>query len=206
MHQVRQPARHSPAYGETAGAIPNFKSADELRAHYSAVRQRLWKPRPPIVAVPPSADDPAKETVEAAAVPQPDEPDVPASLADRILAEDPPHAESIVTLKGGTRVYGADIIEAVCKVTKVSKNELRSHRRFPRLVRSRFIVYLLCVRLTSASFVQIGMWVGDRDHSTVLHGINEGLRRMDELRDDIKDACALLEVPVPSFEGLRGQR
>lgn len=204
MHQVRQPARHSPAYGETAGAIPNFKSADELRAHYSAVRQRLWRPKPP--AVTPSAVETVEAALEAAIVSQPDEPDVPASIADRILTDDPPHAHSIVTLRGGTRVYGADIIEAVCKVTKVSKNELRSHRRFPRLVRSRFIVYLLCVRLTSASFVQIGMWVGDRDHSTVLHGINEGLRRMDELRDDIKDACALLEVPVPSFEGLRGQR
>lgn len=203
MQQVRQPARHSPASGETAGAIPNFKNANELRAHYSAVRQRLWKPKPPTVTLPSPA---SPEIVEEVATPLPDELEVPPSLAGRILTEDPPHAESIVTLKGGTRVYGADIIEAVCKVTKVSKNELRSHRRFPRLVRSRFIVYLLCVRFTSASFVQIGMWVGDRDHSTVLHGINEGLRRMEELTSDIREVCDILEVPVPSFEGMRGRK
>lgn len=54
--------------------------------------------------------------------------------------------------------------------TGISMMELKSPRRFAKVVRARMIFYMLAKTTTPRSLHQIAKVV-DRDHSTVLHGI-----------------------------------
>lgn len=209
MYSVRQPARHPEKLDGSAGAILNFTSADQLRAHYAALRKRLWTPRPIVKKAALHDAEAPHETVEAVidahSEPLAETPEEPPAAIDAIAAA-PPHVESIMSLRPTHRVFGNEIVAAVSKVTGISKRDLISHRRLRPFTRARCIVYLLCSMLTSASFVQIGRWLGGRDHSTVIHGICEGHRRLDSLIDDIRSVCNLLQVEVPDFSSIRGYK
>lgn len=69
------------------------------------------------------------------------------------------------------------IKRAVCRHFKVSKMDLISERRTQNLTIPRFTSFYLCKELTPKSLPEIGRQHGNRDHSTILHGI----RRMTEL-------------------------
>jgi hypothetical protein len=164
-----------------------------MLAHYAAVRKRLWMPKPK------PKKPPAFSLPETAGV-------TVSTTADAILTGTPPHDASIKSLRLMTGFGGTSIIKAVCKVTGVSVRDLRSRSRLRHLVRARFIVYLLCWKLTNVSLVKIGTWMGGRDHSTILHGLGEGARRIDELAADVEAACELLKVPVPDFSDLKERK
>lgn len=55
----------------------------------------------------------------------------------------------------------------------IPRNEFMSIRRKAHLVRPRHIAMYLCKTRTSASFPEIGRFLGGRDHTTVLHGVNK---------------------------------
>lgn len=62
------------------------------------------------------------------------------------------------------------IINRACRVFRVSKVELKSARRSQFLVLARqFVMYWTC-RLTMLSLPMIGKRLGDKDHTTVMHG------------------------------------
>jgi chromosomal replication initiator protein len=63
------------------------------------------------------------------------------------------------------------IMLAVAAATGVTATEIRSPRRNTRIVRARFMCFWLSRKLTSYSFPQIGRFTGNKDHSTVMHGI-----------------------------------
>lgn len=69
------------------------------------------------------------------------------------------------------------IKRAVCRHFNISKMDLISERRTKNLTIPRFISFYLCKELTPRSLPEIGRQHGNRDHSTILHGI----RRMTEL-------------------------
>lgn len=69
------------------------------------------------------------------------------------------------------------ILEAVSKRYNVSVIDLRSGRRDKALVKARHIVMYLARDLTLMSLPQIGRYLGDRDHATILHGV-----KMTEIR------------------------
>ena len=73
------------------------------------------------------------------------------------------------------------ITALVCRTYRVTPAELASKCRAQHIAWSRFTVWYLLRRLTPLSFPRIGMLVGDVDHSTVIHGINEVKARMREL-------------------------
>lgn len=61
-------------------------------------------------------------------------------------------------------------IDLVSQYALVSRLDIESHRRFALAARARQIVFWLLRTCTTHSFPVIGRAIGDRDHTTVLHG------------------------------------
>jgi hypothetical protein len=62
------------------------------------------------------------------------------------------------------------ILSAVCEGTGYSADEIRGIRRDANTVIARHIAFLMFKRHTQFSLPQIGRYLGDRDHTTILHG------------------------------------
>ena len=62
------------------------------------------------------------------------------------------------------------IIQLVCEVENISRNEIISHRRKAHILLPRHIAYYLAYKCTSHSLPQISTSFGDRDHTTIIHG------------------------------------
>lgn len=72
---------------------------------------------------------------------------------------------------GQTEPSMARIMRAVALRTGVSTLEIKSPRRFKKIVRARMLYIWITHKLTSRSLTQIGRFTGGRDHSTVIHAI-----------------------------------
>jgi chromosomal replication initiation ATPase DnaA len=64
-----------------------------------------------------------------------------------------------------------DIARAVCDHFHVTMVDLVSKRRTARIVRPRQVVMFLARAHTTRSLPEIGRLLGDKDHTTVLHGV-----------------------------------
>lgn len=67
------------------------------------------------------------------------------------------------------------ILLVVADAAGLSINDLKSPRRDQASVVARRIYYRLARRLTGSSLPEIARACGNRDHTTVLHGIRSGL-------------------------------
>ena len=65
------------------------------------------------------------------------------------------------------------IAKTACRYFKVELVELYSQRRDARLVYARQIAFYLAKIRTSHSYPEIGRRYGNRDHTTVLHGVRK---------------------------------
>jgi chromosomal replication initiation ATPase DnaA len=65
------------------------------------------------------------------------------------------------------------IIQAACVHFGLTRADLLSRRRTPRVARPRQVVMFLAKELTPASLPEIGRRMGDLDHTTILHGIRK---------------------------------
>lgn len=68
------------------------------------------------------------------------------------------------------RVLLADIIAEVAHVFRVPEAALKGRSRSRRIVKPRFVCCYLGHRLTYLSYPQIGALLGNRDHSSIIHG------------------------------------
>ena len=118
-------------------------------AHYRAVKRRLWG----------SAMNAA---CKAAAMPAP-----PALIKPAVLP--PPPIPKIIRPDGCPLL--ADIKAAVCEVCQVPPLELESPRRWRQASEARHIFMFVARHYTARSLPYIGKTLGNRDHTTVLHGI-----------------------------------
>jgi chromosomal replication initiator protein len=87
------------------------------------------------------------------------------------------------------------IIERVCSHYRVSQDAIYSNSRSRTVAYPRQVVMYLARTETDASFPQIGMHLGNRDHTTILHGyekINSLLETDASLRRDILEIKAAL--------------
>jgi hypothetical protein len=148
--------------------VLDYRSAAEMiasyamiRNHFRAIPERVETTPPVRIKPPPRIEpEPAPQAVE----PDPPPPEEP---------EPPPHAGVLVE----------DIIRAICSEFQLTKTELLSERRSMNVVRPRQIAFSLCKHLTTRSLVEIGRRLGDRDHTTVIHGV----RKMAPVLDAAKD-------------------
>jgi len=74
-------------------------------------------------------------------------------------------------LKPKVTIY--QILITVCRYFELPVNEVISIRRHGHLVRARHIGMYLSHELTPCSYPQIARKFGNRDHTTVLHGIHK---------------------------------
>lgn len=65
------------------------------------------------------------------------------------------------------------IQQAVCEEYNISFGDLVSNRRLEKLVLPRQVAMYLCSQLTVRSSPEIGRRFGDRDHTTILHGVRK---------------------------------
>ena len=75
-------------------------------------------------------------------------------------------------------------MEVVGEQFSTTTNEMYSDNRSRNIAYPRQIAMYLCRKLTSLSLTDIGKMLGNRDHSTVLHGCNK-------VENDIKKDASL---------------
>lgn len=100
----------------------------------------------------------------------------------------------------GRKSQMATILRTVCIFYDVPKNAIISHRRNARIVRPRQICMHLCKTRTIASFPEIGQFLGNRDHTTVLYGagkISEQIMIDSELAHDVAWIERFLDGEAP---------
>lgn len=142
-------------------SVVEFASAAELRRHYFETRNRLRGQKPRLRIVPPVEPEPAPIT-EVQAKPElpPISPITPQS--DVILSEEP---EVVV------RPTLRQLLTETAVKHGFSLNELISHSRHKRLVHARQEFFYRATMETLHSYPMIGRHCGDRDHTTVMYGV-----------------------------------
>lgn len=91
-----------------------------------------------------------------------------------------------------------NIIDIISKHYGVSTEELRSKKRIRKIAHPRQIGFYLARQLTDASFPQIGIAFGGKDHSTVMHGVKrvaESLKTDDKLKMELMFIQRNLIIP-----------
>jgi chromosomal replication initiation ATPase DnaA len=86
------------------------------------------------------------------------------------------------------------IKRVVCERHKITNAELCSHKRTPGCVWARQLVYWLARDLTNLSTTQIAERLGNRDHTTVLHGVRQVARKMRLDRAVEEEALTLIAL------------
>ena len=86
------------------------------------------------------------------------------------------------------------ILNKVCEQFNVTPEEITGKKRSAQLVEPRQIVMYLCRELTDASLSDIGKMLGNRDHTTVMHGVNAVEKDMIEKEETAKRIKALKKM------------
>lgn len=111
-----------------------------------------------------------------------------------------PAVEPEVRRKADGGFWLEDIARVVCAVHGVTRLELISPRRSHYIVDARQVFFWLAKHFTSVSFVQIGVWCGDRDHTTVMHGIGKIDRQFARYSQNINKCLSRLGVSLNERE------
>lgn len=137
---------------------------NERKARLARMEANAWKPRTIIAEMPPP--EPVKVETFNFYFAAPHE--VKLVEPDGVQYINPLHVE---------RVALQTILEQVSRESDISEQALRGQGRSARLVLERHRFYYLAARHSAASLVGIGRFLGDRDHTTILHGIRQHCRR-----------------------------
>jgi hypothetical protein len=167
-----------------------FRTADELLAHYAAVKARIAQKEADAIAAraPPAPAPLPKVAVTAlpkalatiSALPAPTV--AAARIKPRVVA--PPKSERR-SAKHSLPIYDAaipvprlmwaDVVNTVLDYTGLTISELFSNRRRRELVNARHLLWILaydfCIHL---SMPKMGQLSGGMDHTTILNGIKRG--------------------------------
>ena len=93
-------------------------------------------------------------------------------------------------------------VETVAAVFDVSPQRITGPQRMKAICRARFAAYLVMYETCPVSTTQIGRALGDRDHTTVLHGIGraKALCHGDPVyREKVSAAIRLLAARIPDW-------
>jgi chromosomal replication initiator protein len=89
------------------------------------------------------------------------------------------------------------IQEAVAKWANIPSDLIRGDSRKKQIVIARHTAIYLCSELTNLTLKSIGSHFGNRDHSTVLHSIDEAKVRIEndpKFREDIEKLKRNIEL------------
>jgi chromosomal replication initiator protein len=113
------------------------------------------------------------------------------TLVNRALAD---------TLRRAERVTVDQVIDFVCRYYNVTYETLASSSRKSTIAYPRQVAMYLARTETEASLPQIGVLLGNRDHTTILHGYEKIAGLIDiepQLRRDVQEIKAMLYEPAP---------
>lgn len=88
-----------------------------------------------------------------------------------------------------------EIIWAVEQITGIGARSLMDRSRHPWLVEARWVLFWIGHRRHGYSLPRIGAFMG-RDHTTILHGIQQIDRRFSEFETVIGQVEKLLAEPI----------
>lgn len=98
------------------------------------------------------------------------------------------------------RITGRQVIDAVARHYKVSVEDLKSDRRYRAIARPRQVaMYLMRKHCPHMSLPAIGRVLGDRDHTTILHGVRNIERLMLEDLEVSLDVSAIADCLQPVY-------
>lgn len=154
----------------TSGAplpVREYASVAEMQRHAAEVRARLFAPRPlrVAVAVESPAEMPAQVSEEPPATKAWAEPKVQqiSFIAPEPVGPKGYHNPSLHPIRR--------MLSMVSFVTGVLQIEMRSERRSAPVSKARQILFYICKSYTLHSLPEIGRRIGDKDHTSVLHGV-----------------------------------
>lgn len=85
-------------------------------------------------------------------------------------------AETIAAPSG--LFYLKPIIDSVCNLLRITEKEFYGKSRKHRMAEARFIVSWFARKYTPLSLQEIGDVIGNRDHTSILHGVKSIDRRL----------------------------
>lgn len=129
-----------------------MQTAAELRAHYDAVRARLFRPLAGLPAEPISLKANRPPIIYPARLRRYRQPIGPVKPIRRGLSM-------------------RAIIDATALVTGVTSEEIVSSKRSKQICQPRWIAMYIARQGTGLSLPHIGRHIGGKDHTTVLHGV-----------------------------------
>ena len=98
------------------------------------------------------------------------------------------------------KIFGEEILFWTCKIWGFKKREFKGKYRTRPLGIARQAAYYLCIVHTNLSYYQVGKIIGNRDHSTVFHGVKKTQERLDagdiELSRMLRLVEARLRIPL----------
>ena len=84
---------------------------------------------------------------------------------------------SVVRERAGGKVFGditmEDVVKKVSKMSNISSKEIIGKSRKMEIVEARHMSIYLCREIIGASLSSIGIYFGGRDHTTIMHSINQ---------------------------------
>lgn len=84
---------------------------------------------------------------------------------------------SVVKERAGGKVFGditmEDVVKKVSKMSNISPKEIIGKSRKMEIVEARHASIYLCREIIGASLSSIGIYFGGRDHTTIMHSINQ---------------------------------
>jgi chromosomal replication initiator protein len=98
------------------------------------------------------------------------------------------------------RATATDVIEAVTRYYRVTEQDLRGRQRKRDIVLPRQVAMYILRAESDASLVDIGRSLGNRDHTTVLHGIE---KIENELERDVQLRAQVMAIRESLLTGNR---
>lgn len=145
------------------GPLPvrEYANGNEMLTRYAEIRRRTFDCKP-VSAEPPAFVPQVRKVSEIPA---------PNIKLTRAAFE----AGRAVALAGKKPLI--DMLRITCAATGVTAHEIKSESRSAPRVKARQIAMYLMHRMGRRSLTEVGMHLGGKDHSTVLHGC----RKIDEI-------------------------
>jgi hypothetical protein len=152
-----------------------FQNADDLQAHYAALKLRLYGPKPAVrVSLKPPPLPPLPPEPPVATMKVPPVQEILDMLAPKIMTKTDIPIEHV-------RIVWEEVVDLVCAHTGYTPRTIFARRREQHLCDARQLLWTLakihCLHLSLPSIGRLSH-AGDgngRDHTTVLHGTRKGI-------------------------------
>ena len=95
---------------------------------------------------------------------------------------------TVDAIKGDSCISLEYVIDVVCKYLNLDVEEVKSNARQPELVRGRQYIAYIARTITDATYKEIAETLGNRDHSTIMHGeklIRDAINENEEIKNQI---------------------